>query len=76
MPRNPENINEFIAGQLPVIKFKRKNYFVDGRMKIVRNVKNFMDELDVESDEIWNRLRKKTRNIICFEFHGSKPYDV
>jgi len=74
MPRNPENINEFIAGQLPVIKFNKKDYYVDGRMKTVRNVKNFMDELDVDS--VWEKLTKQDRNVICFEFHGSKPYDV
>lgn len=73
MPRSQENTNEFIAGELPVITFKNKKYYVDGRLKVVRNVKDFSDELYV--DEVWNRLSKEKRNIICFEFHGSKPYD-
>ena len=42
--------------------------------KTVRNVKNFMDELDVDS--VWNKLTKQDRNVVCFEFYGSKPYDV
>ena len=74
MPRNPENNNEFIAGQLPVITFKKKSYYVDGRLKVVRNVKDFSDELD--TDAVWHKLSKEKRNIICYEFHGSKPYNI
>jgi len=33
-----------------------------------------MDELDVDS--VWNKLTKQDRNVVCFEFYGSKPYDV
>jgi len=41
MPRNPENISEFIAGQLPVIKFNKKDYYVDGRMKNCKECQKF-----------------------------------
>lgn len=73
MPRNPNNSNQFIAGQLPQIKFKGKKYFVDGRSKQVRNVENHNDQLDVCYDEnIWNNLTGQAKNIIKYEFHGVK----
>ena len=68
MPRNPNNSSEFIAGQLPKIKHKGKEYFVDGRMKELRNVSHPMDKFDGDSE--FYSLSKKKQDIIIFEFYG------
>lgn len=68
MPRNPENLNEFIAGPLPKIKHKGKEYFVDGRMQELRNVNDPMDIFDEESE--FESLSKKKQAIIIREFYG------
>jgi len=70
MPRNPNNINEFIAGVLPTITFEGKKYYVDGRLKEMRQVDDHFDKI-YDDDEVWEKLSKKDKSIICFEFAGS-----
>jgi len=76
MPRNPENKNEFIAGILPTVKIthpktkKKYTFYVDGRLKELRNVKDFMDTITCVDDEIWELLSPNDRKIISYEFHG------
>lgn len=70
MPRNPNNINEFIAGVLPTITFEGKKYYVDGRLKEMRNINDFMDKI-YDHDEVFEKLSKKDISIICYEFEGS-----
>ena len=69
MPRSKKT-NQFVAGPLPVIKYKNKKYFVDGRMQEVRNVNDFTDVLDVDDDPVWDKLSKESKKVIEFEFHG------
>ena len=70
MPRNKET-NEFEAGALRTITYKKQKYYVDGRLQECRNVKDFMDKLDVEyDDEIWDALSKKDQDIVVGEYHG------
>ena len=77
MPRNPNNRNEFIAGNLRVISFNRKRYFVDGRMKELRNVNDFMDKIIIPENVLVRdyrqgsvRLSKQAQRIINYEFFG------
>jgi len=70
MPRNPNNTNEFIAGPLPTITYLNKKYFVDGRMKQIRQTEDFTNILP-DNDETWSRLTRKDKEIICFEFYGA-----
>jgi len=76
MPRNPENSNEFIAGQLPIVTFKRKKYYVDGRMKELRNVKDFMDRFecrDISDESVLARnMSLSDLAILNYEFFGIK----
>lgn len=73
MPRNTDNSNEFIAGELPVITFNGQRYVVDGRAKQVRNARDFTQELDVcYDDNIWDNLSKQAKSVIKYEFHGVK----
>ena len=76
MPRNPNNRNEFIAGQLPTVSINHPqtklkiNYYVDGRMQELRNVNDFSDRITCVDDDIWELLSAKDRNIITYEFMG------
>ena len=71
MPRSKDG-QTFIAGVLPTITVNNKKYFVDGRMKQLRNIDDFNDNFeDIEYDEeTWNSLSEKDKKIIVFEFHG------
>jgi len=76
MPRNPNNIHEFVAGMLPIVQIKHPetglihSYFVDGRLQELRNVDDFMDKIDCVDDDIWEILSTKDRNTIAYEFYG------
>lgn len=76
MPRNPDNRNEFIAGKLPIVTFKRKKYYVDGRMMELRNVKDFMDKLECRDISDVNKFAKNMSNsdltILNYEFFAIK----
>ena len=69
MPRS-KTTNEFVAGALPTVTYRKEQYFVDGRLKEVRHTKDFMKKLDVDYDHIWESLSKKDQKVIIFEFHG------
>ncbi len=71
MPRNQTNSNEFFAGILPTISFQDKKYFVDGRIKEMRNTEDFFDKLE-DTDEVWELLSKEDKAIICYEYHGAR----
>ena len=68
MPRNKDNPKEFIAGALPQVKFNKKNYFIDGRMKELRNVNDFMDKIKVDYE--YDYLPKRVQKEIYFECYG------
>lgn len=72
MPRDKNNPDQFIAGALPTITYKKKTYFVDGRLNQLRNTTNPHDVLDESRDEIWRKLSKDDKDIIRFEFYGTK----
>lgn len=69
MPRN-QKTNEFEAGALRTITYKKEKYFVDGRLKQVRNIEDFMDVLDVEDDAIFDALSREDRDTVVGEFYG------
>lgn len=71
MPRDQKNSNEFVAGMLPTITFQNKKYYVDGRLKEMRNVDDFMDKL-YDDDEVWEELSHEDKAIICYEFMGER----
>lgn len=71
MPRSQTNSEEFVAGALPTITCNGKKYFVDGRMQVMRNTEDFMDELP-DNDYVWKLLSKKDKAIITYEFYGSR----
>lgn len=72
MPRNPQNPEEFIAGQLPIVAIGRKSYYVDGRMRMLRNTANFMDSITGWTDKEWESLPPNVRKVIAYEFYGEK----
>lgn len=71
MPRSQDNPNEFIAGVLPTITYQGKKYFVDGRLKEMRNVDDFFDKI-YDTDEVFEQLAKEDISIVCYEFEGAK----
>ena len=76
MPRSKTNKEEFVAGILPVIRLKHPargqvlSYFVDGRLKELRNVDDFMDKITCVDDDVWDLLSRNDRNVITYEFYG------
>lgn len=70
MPRSKTNRDEFFAGVLPKIKFQDKEYFVDGRLKQLRNVEDFNDTLDESEDEVWEQLSQEAKDVIVYEYYG------
>jgi len=70
MPRNPENPDEFIAGKLPEITHNGKQYYVDGRMKELRNTEDHADKISADDEETWQRLTRQQKEIIVFQFYG------
>lgn len=78
MPRSKTNREEFVAGVLPTIKIKHPikgqtiSYFVDGRLKELRNVDDFMDKITCVDDDVWELLSKGDRQTITYEFYGDK----
>lgn len=75
MPRNQNNPNEFIAGVLPTISYNGNKYFVDGRLREMRNVNDFMDKI-YDTDEVFDNISQEDISIICYEFEGSKIKDT
>ena len=69
MPRSKQNRDEFVAGALPTITYDNKKYFVDGRLKQLRNTEDFMDKLETD-DEVWDKLSIADKNVITYEFYG------
>lgn len=70
MPRSKANPEQFETGALPKITVSNQTYFVDGRMKELRNVNDFMDKPQV-NDNFWARLTKDQKSIVKFEFYGN-----
>ena len=75
MPRNPKDSNEFIAGQLPVVTYKKNKYYVDGRMKELRNVEDHTKRFGCEDvPDLINLMEKNLSPsdlaIIKYEFFG------
>ena len=70
MPRSKTNPNQFVAGMLPIIKVKNKNYYVDGRLQQLRNIKDFSDTINFVDDNIFNSLSETDKAIIVYEFEG------
>lgn len=75
MPRNPDNRNEFIAGKLPIVKFENDKFFVDGRMRELRNINDFSHKITEEDFlSIKNKFKRKDLGIIQYEFEGVNHY--
>lgn len=77
MPRNPINHTEFIAGALPTVKIGKKEYYVDGRLKELRNVNDFSDKIDHEQFEYsgidyMQRMKKEDKCKVIYEWYGYK----
>jgi hypothetical protein len=70
MPRSKTNPNQFDAGMLPTIKVNKKNYYVDGRLQQLRNIKDFSDAINFVDDNIFNSLSETDKAIIVYEFEG------
>ena len=70
MPRSKTNPNQFEAGMLPIIKVKNINYYVDGRLQQLRNIKDFSDTINCVDDTIFNSLSETDKAIIVYEFEG------
>jgi len=75
MPRNPNNPKEFIAGKLPEVTFKNEKFFVDGRMKELRNINNHSHKIN-EDDllSVHVHFSRKDLGVIQFEFEGINHY--
>ena len=69
MPRNPNNPDEFVAGQLPKIMCNNKQYYVDGRMQQIRNVDDYSDIISSDDLEIL-AMSDKDYSVALFEFYG------
>lgn len=78
MPRSKTNREEFVAGVLPIIQInhpvlgKKISYFVDGRLRELRNVDDFMDKITCVDDDVWELLSSNDRKTITYEFYGDK----
>jgi len=72
MPRCTNNPNTFVAGALPTITIDNKSYYVDGRLKQLRNVHDFMDSVSCTVDDVWDSLSQQDRAIVCYEFMGER----
>jgi hypothetical protein len=72
MPRCTNNPNTFVAGALPTITIDNKSYYVDGRLKQLRNVHDFMDSVSCIVDDVWDSLSQQDRAIVCYEFMGER----
>jgi hypothetical protein len=70
MPRSKTNPNQFEAGMLPTINVNNKNYYVDGRLQQLRNIKDFSDTINFVDDNIFNSLSETDKAIIVYEFEG------
>lgn len=70
MPRSKTNPNQFEAGLLPIINVNNKNYYVDGRLQQLRNIKDFLDTINFVDDTIFNSLSETDKAIIVYEFEG------
>jgi len=69
MPRNPENPDQWIAGKLPEITHNGKQYFVDGRLKELRNTENHADKFQPDDLQI-DAMTEQDREIVMFQFYG------
>ena len=72
MPRCTNNPNTFVAGALPIVMIKSNSYYVDGRLKQLRNVHDFMDSVSCIVDDVWDSLSQQDRAIVCYEFMGER----
>ena len=73
MSRSKTNPREFEispTGMLPTITFNNNKYYVDGRLREMRNVNDFMDKI-YDTDEVFEQLSREDIAIICYEFEGS-----
>jgi hypothetical protein len=70
MPRSKTNPSQFEAGLLPTIKVNNINYYVDGRLQQLRNIKDFSDTINCVDDNIFNSLSETDKTIIVYEFEG------
>ena len=68
MPRNPNNREQWVAGQLPIVTLNNRQYYVDGRLQELRNIDEFMDVLRAEDIE---SITETDRKVINYEFYGN-----
>ena len=69
MPRNKET-NEFEAGMLRTITYKKQKYYVDGRLKECRHTEEHWTKLDVDEGEIFEELSKEDQETVVGEYYG------
>ena len=70
MPRSKDDPTTFIAGMLPKVTINKSTFFVDGRLKELRNTKDFFKKVNPLEERIWNKLSKEDKDIISYEFTG------
>jgi len=69
MPRSRLYPDNFIAGKLPEVAHNGKQYYVDGRMKCLRNVTDYSDSIILDDLEIV-AMSEQCRSTVIFEFYG------